>query len=389
MKFEQLQKNWDQFGKIDPLWAILTNEEKRNNKWDVEEFFRTGKTEIDGVMEYINFLHHPLRRQKALDFGCGVGRLTQALCRYFDQCYGIDIAPSMIELAEKYNSYGSKCRYYTNPAQNLSLFEDNSFDFIYSNMVLQHMEPEYSKNYIKEFIRVLAGDGLLIFQIPSERVPVKNRLLSGQSTINHPLPKSAFQAKITVLEPLTQVKAGSLISVLVNVKNASDTTWPALGDSDDNYQIRLGNHWLSQEGDLLINDDGRASLAQNLKPMEEVNVDLNVTAPVEPGKYILELDMVQEMVSWFKDKGSLTVKVPVQVEESNGAKRPPLWGDHTMIAPDVDLTVPRMEMYEVSKDVVLELIASSGGEIVDVKQDTSPGPSWLSFTYCVRKKLSA
>jgi 2-polyprenyl-3-methyl-5-hydroxy-6-metoxy-1,4-benzoquinol methylase len=132
MKFEQLQVNWDKFGKVDPLWAILTNPEKRNNKWNVDEFFRTGEAEIDGVIQYINSLQLPRRRQKALDFGCGAGRLTQALCRYFDQCYGVDIAPSMIELAEKYNRYGSKCHYYTNSAQDLSLFEDNSFDFIYS-----------------------------------------------------------------------------------------------------------------------------------------------------------------------------------------------------------------------------------------------------------------
>lgn len=376
MKFEQLQVNWDKFGKVDPLWAILTNSEKRNNKWNVDEFFRTGEAEIDGVIQYINSLQLPRRRQKALDFGCGAGRLTQALCRYFDQCYGVDIAPSMIELAEKYNRYGSKCHYYTNSAQDLSLFEDNSFDFIYSNIVLQHMEPEYSKNYIKEFIRVLAHDGLLIFQIPSERVPIEKRLLSGQSSINHPLPKSAFQAKITVLEPLTQVKAGSLISVSVKVKNASDTTWPALVDSDDNYQIRVGNHWLSQEGSLVINDDGRASLPYDLKPMEEVKLDLNVRTPVEPGNYILELDLVQEMVSWFKDKGSPTIKLPVQVEE-----------DNRTIATNIDMTIPIMEMHTVSKNIVLELIASNGGEIVDVKQDTNAGPSWLSFTYYAKKKF--
>ena len=329
-------------------------------------------------MNYIDSLEITLSGNKALDFGCGVGRLTQALCLYFDQCYGVDIAPSMIELAEKYNRYTRKCRYYINSAQDLSLFENNSFNFIYSNIVLQHMEPKYSKNFIKEFIRVLAGDGLLIFQIPSERIPIQNRLLSGQSTIDGPLPDSAFHAQITVLEPFTKVEASSLISARVQLKNVSDITWPAMGDSDDKYQIRLGNHWLSQEGELLVNDDGRADLPQDLKPMEEVNLDISVKTPIKPGKYILELDMVQEMVSWFKDKGSTTIKVPIQVEDS----------DRTII-PDIGLTMPIMEMHEVRKDEVLELIASSGGEIVDIKEDSSAGSSWLSFTYCVRKQPSA
>lgn len=378
MKFEQLQNNWDIFGKTDPLWAILTDSEKRNNQWDVNEFFRTGEEEIIGVMNYIDSLHISLSRNKVLDFGCGVGRLTQGLCLYFDQCYGVDIAPSMIELAEKYNRYRRKCSYYINSAQDLSLFENNSFNFIYSNIVLQHMEPKYSKNFIKEFIRVLAGDGLLIFQIPSERIPIQNRLLSGQSTIDCPLPDSAFHAQITVLEPVTKVEASSVISARVQLKNVSDITWPAMGDSDDKYQIRLGNHWLSQEGELLVNDDGRANLLQDLKPMEEVNVDISMKTPIKPGKYILELDMVQEMVSWFKDKGSTTIEVPIQVEDS----------DRTII-PDIDLTMPIMEMHGVRKDEVLELIASSGGEIVDIKEDSYAGSSWLSFTYCVRKQPSA
>jgi hypothetical protein len=110
--------------------------------------------------------------------------------------------------------------------------------------------------------------------------------------------------------------------------------------------------------------------------MEEVKLDLNVRTPVEPGNYILELDMVQEMVSWFKDKGSPTIKLPVQVEE-----------DNRTIATNIDMTIPIMEMHTVSKDIVLELIASNGGEIVDVKQDTSAGPSWLSFTYYAKKKF--
>ncbi len=377
MKFDQLQKNWDLFGKTDPLWAILTHSEKRNNQWDVNEFLRTGDEEISGVMNYIDTLHITLSRNKALDFGCGVGRLTQALCLYFDQCYGVDIAPSMIELAEKYNRYRTKCHYYVNSTQDLSLFENNSFSFIYSNIVLQHMEPHYSKNFIKEFIRILADDGLLIFQIPSNRISIENRLLSGQSTIKIPLPDSAFRAQITVLKLLTKVEAGSLISAQIQLKNISDITWPAMGDTDDKYQIRLGNHWLSQDGELLVNDDGRVHLPHDLNPMEEVNLELSMKTPIKPGKYILELDMVQEMVSWFKDKGSTTIKLPIQVEES----------DHT--TPEIDLTMPIMEMHGVSKDEVLELIASSGGEIVDIQQDFYAGPSWLSFTYCVRKSPSA
>ncbi|MBL7074504.1 class I SAM-dependent methyltransferase [candidate division KSB1 bacterium] len=166
MDIKDLQRNWDELGKIDPLWSILTWPNKKG-KWDIDEFFTIGKREIDLIMEYIKSLGFNVPRRKALDFGCGIGRLTQPLANYFDEVYGVDIAPSMIELANKFNQHGDKCKYYLNETDDLKVFPDNSFNFIYTNITLQHMAPTYSKNYIKEFLRILVPDGLLIFQLPS------------------------------------------------------------------------------------------------------------------------------------------------------------------------------------------------------------------------------
>ncbi len=123
-------------------------------------------------MQYIESLGVSLPRGRALDFGCGVERLTQALTCYFAQVDGIDIAPSMIALAKEYNQHGDKCTYHLNEATDLSLFADNSFDFIYSNITLQHMEPRYAKQYIQEFIRLLTPQGLVVFQLPSTPVAI-------------------------------------------------------------------------------------------------------------------------------------------------------------------------------------------------------------------------
>jgi SAM-dependent methyltransferase len=169
MDLRELQKNWDKFGRTDPLWAILVQPEKKGNKWRTDEFCETGVREIDLVIRYIKSLKIDIPRGKALDFGCAVGRLTQALAGYFDEIYGVDIAPFMIELAIKYNRHGEKCKYYLNETDNLKLFADRSFSFIYSHITLQHMEPRYSAVYIKEFLRILIPQGVLIFQLPSAR----------------------------------------------------------------------------------------------------------------------------------------------------------------------------------------------------------------------------
>jgi len=166
---KDLQRDWDELGRTDPLWAILSREDRQGNKWDAAEFFATGRRAIEREMSHIRSLNIDVPSGTALDFGCGVGRLTQALAEYFDEVYGVDIAPAMLELAEKYNRHRDRCQYLLNTVDDLSLFSSNTFGFIYSSLVLQHMEPQYSKKYIREFLRILAPGGLLVFQLLGER----------------------------------------------------------------------------------------------------------------------------------------------------------------------------------------------------------------------------
>jgi SAM-dependent methyltransferase len=167
MDLDKLQANWNEFGETDPLWAILSDPAKKGGKWDWDEFFRTGEGDVEQVLRGVAAQGIELRRRKALDFGCGVGRLTQALGLHFEECCGVDIAPSMIRLAREHNRRGARCRYELNAHPDLRLFAGGTFDFIYSTLVLQHMRPEYSKQYIAEFLRVLAPGGCAVFSLPS------------------------------------------------------------------------------------------------------------------------------------------------------------------------------------------------------------------------------
>lgn len=170
MKIKHLRENWNKLGETDPLWAVLTYDGKENKKWNVDEFFETGEQEIKEVLQHLESLPATVTRAKALDFGCAVGRLTQALATRFDEVYGIDIAPSMIEQAKRLNKHGNRCKYILNEVDHLGVFGDSYFDFIYSNITLQHMKPIYIRKYLAEFIRTLKPGGVVVFQLPSERL---------------------------------------------------------------------------------------------------------------------------------------------------------------------------------------------------------------------------
>jgi SAM-dependent methyltransferase len=157
--------DWEELAALDPLWAILVREGKRGNKWDAEEFFRTGKNEIDGLMAEVGSLSE--KRGKALDFGCGVGRLTRGLTAYYDEAYGVDISERMIEKAREFSA---ECKFRVNDSEDLAQFSDEMFDLVYTNRVLQHMpSPAIIGNYLKEFFRITAPGGLVVFQAPSRK----------------------------------------------------------------------------------------------------------------------------------------------------------------------------------------------------------------------------
>ena len=168
----ELQNNWDTLGKVDPLWAILSDPAKKNNRWDPAEFFKSGEAVIAQSVQEARGFQPAMRSRRALDFGCGVGRLTQALCAFFEACDGVDIAPSMVQQAIDYNRFGGRCHYHLNSASDLKLFADATFDFIFSMIVLQHIRPEFSRVYIREFVRVLAPGGVMVFQIPGDNHPL-------------------------------------------------------------------------------------------------------------------------------------------------------------------------------------------------------------------------
>jgi SAM-dependent methyltransferase len=161
---DRLRNDWESLAQCDALSAILTDDRKAAGRWSIEEFMATGDAELGVVMEHLaGFQYVPNRSDAALDFGCGVGRLTQALARHFAFCIGIDISHQMIQRADSLNQYGH-CRYVANSSEHLP-FPDASFSFIYSNIVLQHIPRRLSKGYLKEFVRVLAPGGVLVFGV--------------------------------------------------------------------------------------------------------------------------------------------------------------------------------------------------------------------------------
>jgi len=174
----RVQRDWDCYASTDPLWAILTDPRRKNGGWNPDAFFATGRQEIEELMEYLQSISIWPRRESALDFGCGVGRLTRALSGQFEEVVGLDISPAMVALAREHNAHLPRCTFLHNATPALEAIRGRKFDLVYSSITLQHMPPRYSREYLKNFLGLLAPAGLLVFQLAGEsRLSLSSRVL--------------------------------------------------------------------------------------------------------------------------------------------------------------------------------------------------------------------
>ena len=116
-----------------------------------------------------------------------------------------------------------------------------------------------------------------------------------------------------VIPPET-AEAGSTFNLPVAVGNASDVAWPA----DLPTRVALSYRWKKPDGTVVVENGLRTHPEHPIPPGEVFAVEMEVLAPEVPGTYVLELDLVYELVAWFSWKNDGDVeRVTVEVEEAS------------------------------------------------------------------------
>jgi hypothetical protein len=144
-----------------------------------------------------------------------------------------------------------------------------------------------------------------------------------------PLPPASLRASIACEGLPATFVAGQRQSLNVIVRNVGGAAWPAVGDEEGRYAVRLHGRWLKADGSpfkeadgcllkeaggsLLTDDTTAARIPFDMEPGDTAGLTLNVSAPIEPGDYVLELDLVQEDSAWFGAHDSKTLRASVKV----------------------------------------------------------------------------
>lgn len=102
-------------------------------------------------------------------------------------------------------------------------------------------------------------------------------------------------------------------AVELRVRNTSSATWGSSGQVAG--RVVLSYRWRDEHGELVIPQGDIALLPQPCAPGEEMTLMAGLWTPQEPGRYVVEWEMLCERVAWFSDRGVPPLRVPVEVRE--------------------------------------------------------------------------
>lgn len=159
---------WEDWGRVDPFWAVLTDGE-RHGGWDIDRFFTTGLEAAGWALAHAEELGRPANRRLALDFGCGVGRVTRALAPHFERTVGLDIAATMVDEARRLDAQrgASGAEFAVYEGDDLADWA-GSVDFLISLLVLQHVPSrDVIAGLLRAFVRALSPGGIATVHLPS------------------------------------------------------------------------------------------------------------------------------------------------------------------------------------------------------------------------------
>lgn len=185
--------DWEEIARAQPYFGVLTDPRYRSEVIDAAakaEFFASGEAQIAQELAYQRARFGPFDPRSALDFGCGVGRLTRALAAVTGRAVGVDVAPSMLAEAR---------RDAPPTAEFLPILPGGLFDWIVSIIVFQHIPPERGYPLLRRLLSHAAPGGGLTLQITAYRDARHRGAPGGRLVIAETIEPVAASVSLTAL----------------------------------------------------------------------------------------------------------------------------------------------------------------------------------------------
>ena len=164
----KMREDWDQRARENARYYVNTS----TSEWTDEEFFASGERTV--AEEILTDLGNICQgrdpsQMRVLEIGCGAGRVTRALARFFGEVHAVDVSGEMVRLARNALRDHPNASIYQNNGRDLSVVPELQFDFAFSSIVFQHIPSrDVIENYVREVGRLLRRGALFKFQVQGD-----------------------------------------------------------------------------------------------------------------------------------------------------------------------------------------------------------------------------
>lgn len=177
------KKIWEEIATSEAYFGVATYDKYLAGGLDEEakrEFFESGREHLDLVFRELESLFGPLGRPaKALDYGCGVGRVLMPLAERCESVVGVDISSRMLDESRKNLKDGDVQAFELKAAEDFIAGDEAEFDLVHSYIVLQHVEPQIGYRIIEKILKRLKPGGVgMIHVTHTDNAPLFRRLRS-------------------------------------------------------------------------------------------------------------------------------------------------------------------------------------------------------------------
>lgn len=181
--------DWERFAVTDPYWAVLTEDKYRGSVITpaaLSDFFRSGEQHVSLLFQIIRSRLDPaFSPVRAMDYGCGVGRVAIPLAKQCREVVAVDVAPSMLAEGRRHAASASVSNVEFVLCDDELSAVSGKFELVHSYIVLQHLPPHRGERIAQRLIDVLAPNGIgavhVAYHLPTS--PLRRATLRARQVI--------------------------------------------------------------------------------------------------------------------------------------------------------------------------------------------------------------
>lgn len=169
MQRDDSDADWEHLAANDPYWAVITQDRFRKTALTEDarvEFFASGERFVEWALTLVNSrIATDFAPRRALDFGCGVGRLLLPLSKRCDQVVGVDVSQSMLDEAARQLEASRRTNVELVVGDDDLSGVSGPFDLITSYIVLQHIQPARGQKIVGRLVDLLGDRGVGVIHV--------------------------------------------------------------------------------------------------------------------------------------------------------------------------------------------------------------------------------